>query len=465
MTLDPRELFEFHSQIIEKSISKRRFHHEDIIPLIKKLDKQPLFDVNNIGSSYEGRDIYSVKIGRGKTKVMLWSQMHGNEPTATMALLDIFNFFQQNDSFSDLKKYLLDHLTLYFIPMLNPDGINRYQRRNALGIDMNRDAVSLQSPESQILKSFRDKINPEFGFNLHDQDNAHGAGNSGNPATISFLAPPIDYSKTVNNTREKAIQLIASLYPVLNTFIPGHIGRYSDDFEPRAFGENIQIAGTSTVLLESGGYKRDLEKQFVRKINFLAILSAAYFIASGDYQHADMDTYFNIPQNEKRMFDFIIRNVRLYDECNVDIGITRNEKEIPDQQDFYFHSNIDDLGDLTGYYGYDEFDAKGLNLHSGATYPQTFNSLFDIERTSSTDLLRRGYTHVRVKSRLNLPEFSEYPLHIITSEKDINSIRIEQNPNFLLYKKDQLKYVVINGFLFDINNNKINIPNGIIERG
>ena len=52
---------------------------------------------------------------------------------------------------------------------------------------------------------------------------------------------------------------------VLSDFIPGHIGRYSDDYEPRAFGDNFQTWGTSTILIETGGWKGDPEKQFLRK--------------------------------------------------------------------------------------------------------------------------------------------------------------------------------------------------------
>ncbi|NIQ56614.1 MAG: peptidase M14, partial [Gemmatimonadetes bacterium] len=40
----------------------------------------------------EGRPIYAVRFGHGPMRVLLWSQMHGDEPTATMAIADIFTF-------------------------------------------------------------------------------------------------------------------------------------------------------------------------------------------------------------------------------------------------------------------------------------------------------------------------------------------------------------------------------------
>ena len=53
--------------------------------------------------------------------------------------------------------------------MLNPDGAERFQRRNAQSIDINRDALRLQTPEGRALKTLRDGLNPRIGFNLHNQ--------------------------------------------------------------------------------------------------------------------------------------------------------------------------------------------------------------------------------------------------------------------------------------------------------
>ncbi|MEN0004462.1 MAG: M14 family zinc carboxypeptidase, partial [Bacteroidota bacterium] len=156
------------------SIKNRRFKHADIVPLIQKL--KPPFKVQEIGKSIEGRSIYRVQLGNGPTKVLLWSQMHGNEPTATMALMDVFNFFSVSDQYDGFRQKLLEELTLVFIPMLNPDGAEQFERRNALGVDLNRDAIRLQSPEAKLLKQQRDELDADWGFNLHDQSRYYSAG-------------------------------------------------------------------------------------------------------------------------------------------------------------------------------------------------------------------------------------------------------------------------------------------------
>ena len=66
-----------------------------------------------MGESGEKRAIYQVTAGTGPAKVLLWSQMHGNEATATMALFDIFNFLKaENDGFDSLRQAILASTTL-----------------------------------------------------------------------------------------------------------------------------------------------------------------------------------------------------------------------------------------------------------------------------------------------------------------------------------------------------------------
>jgi hypothetical protein len=367
------KFYTIHEQYKEEAITHRRFKHSDVVDFLESLKEDKRFEVNKIGRSYENRDIYLVKAGTGRTKVLMWSQMHGDEPTATMALMDVFNYLKQTDKPDADQDEILQHITLYVIPMLNPDGAELYKRRNALDVDLNRDAISLQSPESRILKSVRDSLQPEFGFNLHDQSTRYTAGKSGNPATISFLAPPYDYAKSVNQVRGNAMRLIVKLNKVLQRYIPEQVAKYSDEHEPRAFGDNIQKWGTSVVLIESGGYKNDPEKQYVRKLNFVALLTAMQVIATGSYETEPIEPYYEIPENGRYLFDLIIRQAevprgeRFY---RADIGINRYETTIEPPAKFYYRSLVEEIGDMSVNYGYEELNAAWYATGTGESISQ-----------------------------------------------------------------------------------------------
>ncbi len=272
------KLFTDYEKYQEKSITVRRTKHTQIQPLIEQMKDEKGFEVTKLGASIEGKSISLISVGTGDIDILLWSQMHGNEPTATMAIFDIFNFLTDNKALKKEKKEMLKNVRLHFLPMLNPDGADAYKRRNALNIDLNRDALRLQSPEAKILKSVRDSLDAEFGFNLHDQSVYYNAERTDKPATISYLAPAYDYDKNINEVRANAMKVIVYMNNIIQRYAPGQVGRYSDDFEPRAFGDNIQKWGTSAILIESGGYTNDPEKQFIRKLNYISILSSIFAI-------------------------------------------------------------------------------------------------------------------------------------------------------------------------------------------
>jgi murein tripeptide amidase MpaA len=161
-----RRLHDAHDTYKQTRFTHRRFKHQDIVPILDSLRGQGTLDVTEVGQSLEKRAIYQVKAGTGENKVLLWSQMHGDEATATMALFDIFNFLTTSgDGFDSLRQTILTKTTLYFIPMLNPDGAERFQRRTASDIDMNRDALRLQTPEGALLKNLHQTLQPLVGFN------------------------------------------------------------------------------------------------------------------------------------------------------------------------------------------------------------------------------------------------------------------------------------------------------------
>ena len=156
-----RELFDLYDSFKASEITSCRITHSDLLKWIRSFKEQNLYTKTPLGTSGEGRTISLYSIGSGSTKVMLWSQMHGDEPTATMALIDIFNFFTKHPEHTATKA-IREKLTLLVIPMLNPDGAERFTRRTAQLIDLNRDALALETPEARILKEACSKYQPEY---------------------------------------------------------------------------------------------------------------------------------------------------------------------------------------------------------------------------------------------------------------------------------------------------------------
>jgi len=461
------ELYHSYENFKEKILTDRRFKHSDIVPLIERLKNNKIFKVDKVGKSVEGRDIYLISLGSGKTKVFLWSQMHGDESTATAALFDMFNFFSDDSAFPELKKLILSNLSILIIPMVNPDGAELFQRRNIFEIDLNRDVLGQQTPEAKILKEVFDSLKADFGFNLHDQGRDYSAGNSINPASISFLAPSPDYDKSLTPPREKAMKLIGNMVAVLNEFIPGHIAKYSDDYEPRAFGDNFTKWGTATVLLESGGWRGDREKQFLRKINYIAMLSALNSIASGGYANTDLNVYDSIPRNEKFMMDLILRNLKITrgnTDYVVDIGINFEEININGAKDFYLKAEIEDVGDLSVFAGYEEFDLSGYTVEPGKTKPEPYHSLDELEKINPVQLYRDGYTNVVLKNGDSKGEFTYLPFNIILNQQSFGESKIkpEEAANFIIKKDGEVRFTLVNGFLIDISMIEIWHGNSIV---
>lgn len=342
--------------------------------------------MRELGRSVEGRSINLVSFGRGPKNVLLWSQMHGDESTATLALVDIFNFVIRNSSEPWVQE-MLEQATYCCIPMVNPDGSERPQRHNAAHIDVNRDARALASPEAQVLRAAQKELQPAFGFNLHDQS-LSSVGRSGAVAALALLAPAPDERKSTPLVRVRAMRLGALVVQVLKPFVEGHIATYDDAFEPRAFGDNMQAWGTSTLLIESGHWPKDPGKAFVRKLNFVAILTALRSIGNGSYQDADLDHYVTLKPNNQFVYDFIIRGIVLEHPSGwahtVDLGLlvdpslNRKENSSPTASRIV---TIKEIGDLGNHEGLETIDATGRRLqasHVGVDKSVPLSDLLDL---------------------------------------------------------------------------------------
>lgn len=351
-------LIELHEAVRAPGLEERRFDPDHYWDVLEPYLGGPL-RVDRLGESAEGRPIRRITFGSGPTPVLLWSQMHGDESTASMALVDIVRFLHDQPD-HPLARRIADGLTVHMVPVLNPDGAARFRRRNAQGVDINRDARRLETPEGRILKAVRDEVEPEFGFNLHDQNPATRVGDSDRQAAIALLAPAFNEARDVDAKRRRAMRVASLLVEAMDPLVGGHIARYDDAFNPRAFGDLIGAWGASTVLIESGGWPDDPQKQYLRRVNFVGILAALDAIATGRFAEYDPAVYASLPENGRRPADLLIVGGTL-----VVPGLPRLRADLLVEYDrplLREGGRVIDIGDLAGEEAQDTLDVEGLFL-------------------------------------------------------------------------------------------------------
>ncbi|WP_435313412.1 M14 family metallopeptidase [Cellulophaga fucicola] len=288
-----------------KNVTGRYVTNEDVFPFLE----QTVFkdEIKEIGKSVLNASIKMITIGHGKTKILMWSQMHGNESTTTKAVLDLIHFLEKS---SDLSLSILKNCTLRIIPILNPDGAAAYTRINANKIDLNRDAQDRSQPESKILREVYLDFKPDFCFNLHDQRTIFNVGKTNKPATVSFLAPAFNKERGMSASRDKSMQLIVAMNSILQNYIPGQVGRYDDGFNSNCVGDAFQMLNTPTILFESGHYPEDYDREKTREFIFYSLLKGVETIVNNELDLYKVDSYFDIPENGKQFLDLIIYNTK-----------------------------------------------------------------------------------------------------------------------------------------------------------
>lgn len=339
----------------EQSIQGRYITLEHIEPILNKLNTQNQLRI--IGKSVLDKPIYEYQIGYGTTRIFLWSQMHGNESTTTKGLFDFLNLLHSD---SELAKHYLSTFTFCWIPMLNPDGAALYTRANANGVDLNRDSKDLTQPESKVLRDTFERFKPDYCFNLHDQRTIFGVADTGKPATMSFLAPSYNEEREINESRLKAINIIAGINQVLQEFIPGQIGRFDDSFNINCIGDTFQYLGVPTILFEAGHFPNDYEREQTRKYVFFSLVSAFKVINENDIVISRIQEYLNISQNNPVFCDFLYKNVKInYDGKEKIINFASQYKEELIDGRICFNAYVNQIDDLEIRFGHLEYDAQG----------------------------------------------------------------------------------------------------------
>ncbi|WP_026956983.1 M14 family metallopeptidase [Algoriphagus vanfongensis] len=116
-----------------------------------------------IGESKQGRPLEVLKIGEADDRQMLMviSMQHPPELTGFLAMEA---FVEELVKDSPEARKFREKYNLYVMPQMNPDGVaNGHWRHNARGIDLNRDWVNFNQPETKALSDFMEQKVAESG--------------------------------------------------------------------------------------------------------------------------------------------------------------------------------------------------------------------------------------------------------------------------------------------------------------
>ena len=357
------------SDLRVQDLNGRYVSNAHILPILNRLPNGFSYEI--AGHSKRNQPIYALKAGNGSTKILIWSQMHGNESTSTKALFDfVFNIEYLGISPS------LELCSLFIIPILNPDGAQDYNRYNANGIDLNRDAQALTQSESLVLKEAFNNFEPNFCFNMHDQRSIYSVGGTKNSAGLSFLAPAEDNNRSISSNRRQAMGVISEINSVLQLFIPNKISRFKDSFNINCVGDLFQSLGVPTILFEAG-HLVDYHREDTRKYMLMALVSAFRTISQKIVPKDMVISYLDIPENKPLYYDILIKNVSTKNgnpQTN-DIGI--RYEEILNKDLIEFKPVVKFIGDMSKYFGHRVIDAKGAKVLSKTLSQIEINSTID----------------------------------------------------------------------------------------
>jgi hypothetical protein len=160
----------------------------------------------------------------------------------------------------------------------------------------------------------------------------------------------------------------------------------------------------------------------------------------------------------------ILRNLTIKsgkEKIKVDVGINLDEFEGPNEKKIYYKSQVDDLGDLSVFYGYIDYDFNGYTIERASVHNDKVFSLKNLEDFDFYKLYSKGYSTILVKK---LPDemFTRLPINLALKNKIDTTINIGESANFVLKKNGKVEYIVINGFLQKVEKNRKFEGNGLV---
>lgn len=110
--------------------TNQKYYYSLMMQNLQELKQNyPFLEIGNIGFSTLGKQLPYIKIGRGSRKIMYNAGMHANEYICCILLMKFVENFCQSyvlnsRIFGQNARELFNNVSLYILPMMNPDGID-----------------------------------------------------------------------------------------------------------------------------------------------------------------------------------------------------------------------------------------------------------------------------------------------------------------------------------------------------
>ena len=156
-------------------------------------DRHPVARVRVIGHSVNGRPIRALRIGdpEARRTVVAMAAMHGDE----LAARRILGTLRKRDR--------IRGVDLWIVPTVNPDGARRHHRKNARGVDLNRNYPvrwkrlrgpydsgprPRSEPETRAMMRFLRRTDPRYVVSFHQPLHGVDTSNPKSPTLARRLA-------------------------------------------------------------------------------------------------------------------------------------------------------------------------------------------------------------------------------------------------------------------------------------
>lgn len=304
-----------------ETIQTRILHtYQEMVDDLKTQDeKQKAMELEVIGQTVKGRDIYLVKYIKDENNptVLFLTQQHGNEQLTTEGALEFIKHLGTNKT-----KGVLDRVNILIVPMLNADGAmgdvnfslddyiasgRHLTRYNAVGTDLNRDHVAKLQPETQALhEKVLGKYRIDYMIDLHHQGTQSEV--NGKLVSGSILYPTNE--GVASEVVEKSKRLGAVVYGSIDSKGWGHIGKY-DGGSALTIGRNgiADEYGIATLLFEMRGMSDHYAESavlgqksngYLIKQTITTLDATVRAIADGSIESADTSFWDTLPVQKSR---------------------------------------------------------------------------------------------------------------------------------------------------------------------